>query len=240
MARPGRSIGALIMVVLLVGVGLVGVDRIVHGYAEKRVADELQSGLALADTPEVDIEGVPFLTQLARSTFSEVLITADEIAVRDTEDEPVLTLTTVRATLTDVVASDGYRTMVAGQVRGTAAADWAEISRVTQVEAAFGGTDASGRGRVALTYRTTLMGQELTADISGRPVIEEGELTFAEVEVDVAGIEIPRSVSDELIGRLLAPIPLPLPLGLRAEGLTVDEHGAAVEISGQDVPLTDG
>lgn len=228
------------MVVLLIGIGLVGVDRIVHGYAEKRVADELQTGLALADAPEVDIEGIPFLTQLARSTFSEVLITADEIAVRDTEDEPVLTLTTVRATLTDVVASDGYRTLVAGQVQGTAAADWAEISRVAQVDAAFGGTDASGRGRVVLTYRTTLMGQELSADISGRPVLEEGELTFAEVDVDVAGIDIPRSVSDELVGRLLAPIPLPLPLGLRAEGLSVDEQGAALEISGQDVPLTDG
>lgn len=240
MARPGRSVGALIMVVLLVGIGLVGVDRIVHGYAEKRVADELQTGLALADTPEVDIRGVPFLTQLARSTFSEVLISADEIAVRDTEDEPVLTLTTVRATLSDVTASDGYRTLVAGQVQGTAAADWAEISRVTQVDARFGGTDDQGRGRVALTYRTTLMGQELTADISGRPVIEEGELTFAEVDVDVAGIDLPRSVSDQLIGRLLAPIPLPLPLGLRAEGLTVDEQGAAVELSGQDVPLTDG
>lgn len=228
------------MVMLLIGIGLVGVDRIVHGYAEKRVADELQTGLTLAEAPEVDIRGIPFLTQLARSTFSDVRISADEIAVRDTGDDPVLTLSTVRATLTDVEASDGYRTLVAGQVQGTAEADWSEISRVAQVDARFGGTDENGRGRVELTYRTTLMGQELSADVSGRPVVEEGELTFAEVDVDVAGIDIPRAVSDELIGRLLAPIPLPLPLGLRADGLTVDETGAALELSGTDVSLTDG
>lgn len=236
-ARAGRSVGALIMVVLLVMIGLVAADRITHGYAEKRVAAEVTDGLGLAEKPDVDINGVPFLTQLAGGTFSDVRISADELDVRDSEEDPILTLDTVRARLTDVRASDGYRTLVAGGFQGSARADWDEISRVADVRASFDGTDDQGRGRVRLVHSTRVLGQQLSVDISGRPVLESEKLTFAEIEIDVGGIEVPQRVADELIGRLMSPIPLPLPLGLRTERLTVDETGAALEISGEDVPL---
>lgn len=239
MARPGRTAGTLIVLVLLLAIGLVGVDRIVHGYAEKRVASELESGLDLAESPDVSINGFPFLTQLARSTYSDVEITADELAVRDGTEDRVLTLSSVHANLTDVKASNRYATLVAGRVDGTAAASWEEISRVIGAEARFGGTDGQGRGRVQLTYRTRMLGRELTAEISGRPELTDGELTFTEVDLDVAGIQVPQQVADELVSQLMSPIPLELPLGLQAQELRVDDSGAAVKITGEDVPLTE-
>jgi hypothetical protein len=62
----------LIVIVLL----LVGIDRGANAYAENQMASQFQSNLGLSGKPSVNIEGFPFLTQVAAHKFNTVDITA--------------------------------------------------------------------------------------------------------------------------------------------------------------------
>jgi len=60
----------VIVLVLVLG------DRAANAYTEDRMASQIQSSLALSGKPDVTIQGIPFLTQLAARTFNTVDVNA--------------------------------------------------------------------------------------------------------------------------------------------------------------------
>jgi hypothetical protein len=62
----------LIVIVLVLVLG----DRAANAYTEDRMASQIQSSLALSGKPDVTIQGIPFLTQLAARTFNTVDVNA--------------------------------------------------------------------------------------------------------------------------------------------------------------------
>jgi LmeA-like phospholipid-binding len=62
----------LIVIVLVLVLG----DRAANAYTENRMASQIQSSLALSGKPDVTIQGIPFLTQLAARTFNTVDVNA--------------------------------------------------------------------------------------------------------------------------------------------------------------------
>jgi hypothetical protein len=62
----------LIVIVLVLVIG----DRAANAYTENRMASQIQSSLALSGKPDVTIQGIPFLTQLAARTFNTVDVNA--------------------------------------------------------------------------------------------------------------------------------------------------------------------
>jgi hypothetical protein len=54
----------------------VGADRGIKAYAEDQMASQFQNSVGLSGKPHVNIEGFPFLTQLAAQKFNKVDITA--------------------------------------------------------------------------------------------------------------------------------------------------------------------
>jgi len=71
-------------------------DRWALLYAERRAADELKARMHLSAAPEVDIDGFPFLTQLADGRLKSVKVTVPDVAADR------VTLATVTATAHDV------------------------------------------------------------------------------------------------------------------------------------------
>jgi hypothetical protein len=77
--RRGRGllITVVVLLLLLLG-GLLIADRYGASYAEgvlsDKVAEQVRQQKASSDTPEVTIEGVPFLTQVARGEYQEIRI----------------------------------------------------------------------------------------------------------------------------------------------------------------------
>jgi hypothetical protein len=63
--------------VLLVAAAVIG-DQVAKSYAEKRVAEQIQSS-GLNSKPSVNIEGWPFLTQIAAHDLRAVDISADNV-----------------------------------------------------------------------------------------------------------------------------------------------------------------
>lgn len=66
--------------ILVLAAFLTLADRWALLYAEHRAADRLKDQLHLSAAPEVDIEGFPFLTQLADRRLDEVKVTVPDVA----------------------------------------------------------------------------------------------------------------------------------------------------------------
>ncbi|MFK0169028.1 DUF2993 domain-containing protein [Streptomyces sp. NPDC090306] len=99
-----RSVVALVVVAAF----LVLADRWAVLYAEHRAADTLKDRLHLTAAPEVDIQGFPFLTQLADRRLDSVRVTVPDVAADR------VTLAAVTATLHDVRIDGDGPTSVTG------------------------------------------------------------------------------------------------------------------------------
>ncbi|MFE0426382.1 DUF2993 domain-containing protein, partial [Streptomyces sp. NPDC058953] len=62
---------SLITAVVLGGL-FVAADRVAVNYAESKVADKVRSSQGLSRTPDVSINGFPFLTQVAGKQLDDV------------------------------------------------------------------------------------------------------------------------------------------------------------------------
>ncbi|NUT28496.1 MAG: DUF2993 domain-containing protein [Streptomyces sp.] len=83
--RRGRFAGLPLAMKAVVGVVVLAAfltlaDRWALLYAERRAADTLKSRLHLAAAPEVEIDGFPFLTQLADERLDSVKVTVPDVA----------------------------------------------------------------------------------------------------------------------------------------------------------------
>lgn len=79
--RVGCLVGLVLAVVLLVG-GTLFADRVTHSIAQDVAADALRSQLDATGNADVEIQGFPFLTQLAAGTLDDVRLRADAATLR--------------------------------------------------------------------------------------------------------------------------------------------------------------
>ncbi|HEY0216891.1 MAG TPA: DUF2993 domain-containing protein [Cellulomonas sp.] len=78
--RRGCAIGLVVALVVVVG-GAVLADRVGRSIAQDVAADAVRSQLATSGDVQVEVDGVPFLTQLVSGTLGEVHLTVDEATV---------------------------------------------------------------------------------------------------------------------------------------------------------------
>lgn len=99
----GLPLAAKAVVALLVATAFLGLgDRWALLYAEHEAAEKLKDSMHLSATPEVDIEGFPFLTQVVDKRVDKVKVTVPDVAADR------ISLAQVSATATDVtITGDG-------------------------------------------------------------------------------------------------------------------------------------
>lgn len=140
MSAPGRRGRRAMIGVAIVAALLVGGDRIAAWIATDTIAERLQTELASAEPPRVNVGGWPFLTQVAARNL-------DSVTVRTTayRAEDVL-LDSVDVTLHDVWRNGSAVT--ADRLDGTATVSLAEVQRLAgdaiQLSLAADGLVASG------------------------------------------------------------------------------------------------
>lgn len=232
-ARRRTGCGLVLLVVLaLVAVGLVVGDRYARAYAERQVAASVRTQLGMTTDPTVSIAGVPFLTQVAANRFGQVDVAGDDVKLAD--GGQVLALSRVRVRLGDVVTSNGYRTMTATRLDGTALLSWAELSRMVKMPI----TDAGG-GRVRIDASQKVYGQTIRIGVTGVPHVDAAAQTFTlgDPKAQLAGVKVPDSIVQIVLEDVVKPAPLGLPMGLRVTGATPGPDGLEVTITGENVPL---
>lgn len=221
-----------VVVAAVLAVAFYGADAYAHARVQREVAAQLQGQLGTPGVPGVDVEGRPFLTQVAGREIGEVHVVADDVG--QTNQSP-LAIAHVDMTLHDVTTTDWWKTMNVARADGTALVDFDALTRLAGVPLTY-----SGNGRFTVEGTQRLYGLTVQAKITGRLALDEGKQTvsLADPTVEVSGYTLPDVVAQQLIKAVVQPIPLEgVPFDLEVTSIETQDDGLHVGLEGADIPL---
>ncbi|WP_411101624.1 DUF2993 domain-containing protein [Streptomyces sp. cmx-4-9] len=234
-----RFLRVVVIVAVVLGALLAGVDRWAVGYAEGRLADRIQARQGLSGSTSVDIHGFPFLTQALSHDLERVDIALK--GVDATADGRKLRLTELDARFHDVKLNGDYTGGTARRAEGEALITWADLTAASQTGAtlSYGGAP----DKVKVTASVEVLGKSLTHSVVSTISLQDAgdgkEGKIVRVRADsvpgdgVPGVEkVVRRKTD--FDRRLDD---GLPAGLRLTALTSDEAGVHLTLGGSDVAL---
>ncbi|MER5440541.1 DUF2993 domain-containing protein [Streptomyces sp. NPDC002790] len=123
-----RALRILLIFVVVIGALFVAADRIAVHFAESKAADKIRTSEGLGQTPDVSINGFPFLTQVADGTLDDV-----ELGIQDFEaksgksDDAGIRIADLKAEMHGVKFDSSYSSATAASATGTARIDYAEL-----------------------------------------------------------------------------------------------------------------
>ena len=223
-------------VVLLVLAVLVAVaDRVGAVVAGRAVAAELQSSVALSASPEVEVRGIPFLTQALAGRYEDVRVRAvdvpaGEITVRELTAE----LSGVRAPLGEAVS--GSLTEVAVErVDARALVSYDALSRRSGERLL---TLSAEGDRLRVRGSVRVAGQTFAAEAVSQLALDGEVLVIKAEQVRVGDARVDRAIERALQGRLDLRVPLSgLPYGLSVTDVDVDPDGIRLTAAARDTVL---
>jgi hypothetical protein len=216
----------LVVILLLIGLVLVA-DRVAVGFAEDRVAEQVAEKGGLAGTPEVDIDGFPFLTQAVGGRYDEVRIslTADQLGQPEGTSADVV-LRGVEVPLSSVLAGSVQEVPVE-RIDGTATLSYALLS------AQLGsGTELEREGDgLRITRTLEVLGQQVRLTATGQVALDGNDLVVDVEEASGAGVDVPGFLLDRATDLLDLRYPVPaLPFGLQLTGVRPAADGVDIRV----------
>jgi hypothetical protein len=231
--RAVRGILITVAILALLAGGLYYADGRLDRRAEQRVATDLQQQLGTPEPPTVDIEGRPFLTQVASRSISTVRVVADQIGA---VNEAPLVIAHADLVLSDVTSDDWFATMLVSHAAGTVRMDYSVLQSLAGVPLTY-----VGDGRVQIVETATVFGQPVEAKITGAPTLNVREQTISlnDPAISVADITLPEFTAKALLRALLKPIPVSgVPFGLMLTSISAMDDGLHAEISGDNLAIS--
>jgi hypothetical protein len=225
-----------LLITLVVLLGLAVTDRIAVGVAEDRVAEAIEQRGELAGTPDVSIDGWPFLTQVVAGDYEDVRIRLSAADLGEPEGTTAdVRLTGLHVPLSDLVGGSVAEIPV-DRIDGTVTLSYELLSREL-------GTDTTlvpeGDG-LRLTKTVRVLGQDVPLTAVGTVTLEGQDLVIAVDGAEVAGVDLPgrvvRAASDALDLRYA----LELPFGLELSAVSPGEDGVLVTGGAVDTVLSGG
>ncbi len=239
--RTGRKVLIGFLVLLLVLAALVVVaDRVAAAYAgeqlEAAVAAEARKAGANPRATSVSLKGFPFLTQAVNGKFDGATVVFDDLTAQKVKvDQLELDVDSV-AIPPDVLFSGDPKGIKAAVIRGTATVALPELARALGVD---GLTMTAEGDKVRVTADVTVSPfGTVTLEGLVRPRAK-GDRVWLEVDqLKAGGVDIPRSVVDGVSSSMRKGVRVPLPFGLRLDGIEVADESVLVTGSARNVPLT--
>jgi hypothetical protein len=223
----------LVVALLLVGLVLV-VDRVAVGFAEDRVAEQVAEKGGLAGTPEVDIDGFPFLTQAIGGRYDEVRIslTAEQLGQPEGTRADVV-LRGVEVPLSSVLAGSVQEVPVE-RIDGTATLSYALLSAQLGSDTEL---EREGDG-LRITRTVEVLGQQVRLTATGQVALDGNDLVVDVEKASGAGIDVPRFLLDRATDLLDLRYPVPaLPFGLELTGVRPEADGVDIRVEATDTVL---
>ncbi|MDG4774345.1 DUF2993 domain-containing protein [Solwaraspora sp. WMMD792] len=228
--RPRNRRGWLLLTAaLLIPGSLVVADRIAAGVVGARLADTAGCVLGLAEPPQVDVHGFPFVTQVLAGRFAGLTVTADRFG------ESELPIAGITAEVSDVefdgdltaagagAAGSGHVEIRIGRLYAALTVDLARLDSLADDRADNGAADraddeaddpvggllsgadvrirGSDNGQLIVDVTATIFGQAVPVTVYAVPVLDGRMLRIEPVEVEVFGL---RRSADRLPGALSA------------------------------------
>jgi hypothetical protein len=223
----------LVLVLLLLGVA-VGVDRVGVGIAEDRVAQQIASRGGLDGTPEVDITGFPFLTQVVSGRYRDVRVrlTAEELR-QPAGTQADVSLRGLHLPLSDAL-SGSVREVPVDRVDGTATLSYALLAQQLGGDTTLA---AEGSG-LRITRTVSALGYHLPVTATGTLTLDGQDVVIDVQEATAAGVDAPRAVLKRAAALLDFRYPVPaLPFGLHLTSARTAPDGVHVVVQAQDTVL---
>ncbi|MGY2128830.1 LmeA family phospholipid-binding protein [Blastococcus sp. SYSU DS0617] len=224
----------LVVVLLLAGLGLLA-DRVAVGIAEDRVAEELAGTGGLVGTPEVDIAGFPFLTQVFAGRYEDVRVAFDAEELPQPEGTRAsVSLQGVQVPLSAVLAGSVTEVPV-DRIDGVATLSYDRLA----AEIGAGTTLVPEGDGLRIERSVELLGRTLPVSAAGTVALEDDELVIDVDRARGAGVEIPAFLVDRVSDLLDLRYTVPdLPFGLQLTGVAPAADGVRVRVEATGSVLT--
>ncbi|MFF4837215.1 DUF2993 domain-containing protein [Streptomyces sp. NPDC001315] len=209
-----RALRVLLIVVVILGVLFVVVDRVAVHFAEGEAADKLKTTEGLANTPDVSIDGFPFLTQVAGGELDDV-----EVGIKDY----------------DAATATGTATIAYDELLKAAKSEPTRVG--PGVTAQVVGLSDGGNGKIKVQVDATVLGVKLprpvsvlsTVTVNGDTVQVRAD-SLPDLGVDLAENAV-RSITDfqQAIEEL--------PGGVQLDKVEAASDGVKISVRGSNVRL---
>ena len=224
--RPVRRTVISVFVLLVVAVVLLIADRVSNLIAENDMANQFTTN-GFPVRPSVDIEGFPFLTQVAAKDFKKVVISASNIPAG-----PV-TISSLNATITGMHLNSSWNGATIDHVTATA---FVSLSSLTGGISSELGDAASLTAVPDGANKLKVTGTVLGLSASGVVEIKQTGPQQITVELPTTG---------GLVGTLLGSaasftitLPAGVPPSLRITGLTINGQGLTLSAAATDATFS--
>ncbi|GHF00644.1 hypothetical protein GCM10018789_33010 [Streptomyces werraensis] len=243
-----RALRILLVVAVVLGGIFVIVDRVAVHFAEGEAADRVRASEGLTSTPDVDIRGFPFLTQVLGGSFDEVRVGISDYEAGAGEGGRTIRIADLRADLRGVEFSGDFGSAVADSATGTATVAYDELLRNAKAEptqvapgitAEVVALSDGGNGKIKVALETTVLGTKLPEPVTVLSSVTVVDGNTVRVRADalpvLGGVEIAESrvrrITDfeqKIDG---------LPGGISLEKVRAAADGVDVTVTGKDVRL---
>ncbi|GAA4150790.1 DUF2993 domain-containing protein [Streptomyces sp. E2N171] len=241
-----RALRILLVIAVVLGAIFVIVDRVAVHFAEGEAADRVRASEGLASTPDVDIRGFPFLTQVLGGSLDEVRVGISDYEAGAGEGGKTIRIADLRADLRGVEFSGDFGSAVADSATGTATIAYDELLRNAKAEptqvapgitAEVVALADGGNGKIKVALETTVLGTKLPVTVLSSVTVVDGNTVRVRADAlpVLGGVEIAESrvrrITDfeqKIDG---------LPGGISLEKVQAAADGVDVTVSGKDVRL---
>ncbi|MFF0111476.1 LmeA family phospholipid-binding protein [Streptomyces prasinus] len=243
-----RALRILLIIAVVLGGIFVIVDRLAVNFAEGEVADRLKSAENLTTTPDVSIDGFPFLTQLAGGSLDEVRIGIPEYEAGTGDGKQSILIQDLRADMRGVEFSGDFGSATAADATGTASVTYDELLKTATSEstrvgpgvtAGVVGLSDGGNGKIEVAVEATVLGTKLPEPISvlSSVTVVNGDTVrvHADALPSFGGVEMAetrvREITDfeqKIDG---------LPGGIKLDKVEAGKSGVDITVRGSDVRL---
>jgi hypothetical protein len=223
----------LLVTVVVLALLAVLADVVALRVAERTIATRLQAAADLAERPDVEISGRPFLTQAVRGRYDEVVVRSDVLPTGPLPLRGFLArLVDVEVPLSSAVSGSVEQVPV-DRITARGLVTYADLTALV-ADRGLRVSAASEPGLVRVAGSVEVLGQAFEAAAVSRPTLEGGTLVVTAERFDIGpGSGIP------LAGLLDFRVDLAgLPYGLQLSGLEVTGEGVVVRTAADDAVLT--
>ncbi|HEX6521185.1 MAG TPA: DUF2993 domain-containing protein [Streptosporangiaceae bacterium] len=222
--RRGRGWIALLIVLVVLAVLFVIGDQVAKAYAQNTIASKIESSSGMASKPSVNIEGFPFLTQVAEHDVRAIDVSANNVQAGKFD------ISSVKAKATGVHLNSSFSGATVDQINGTALITFASLEQGLGVQGVATITADPADGPNAVKLSAGALGS-----VTGKV-----ELTSPnELTIQMGSLSGLASLLNGAVPLQTQTIQIPkLPMGLVVRSVSVTSQGIVGTASAQNTTLT--
>jgi hypothetical protein len=239
-----RALRILVIVAVILGGLFVVADRVAVGFAEDEVAQKLKSSEGLTATPDVSINGFPFLTQVAGGELDDVEVGISDYEATTGNSDDSIRIADLTAHMRGVKFSGDYSSATAASATGAATISYDELLKAAKSEptrilpgvtAQVTGLSDGGNGKIKVNIKVSALGSSTTYPVLSTVTVDDD---IVKVHAD----NLPKLVVQAAEGQVRSITDFQqkidgLPGGIKLDKVEAASAGVEISVRGSNVQL---